>query len=107
MIREVINSQGARVDFENFVLCVGKGWHSILYKLYDDLVKLGWDLQLSQVKEKFGTLRFYIGYGSDEMFSVIDKTEHKTSTTCEECGRPGRINNDNKYWIRTLCDECR
>lgn len=58
-----------------------------------------------QVKEKFGTLRFYIAGGNDKMDSLISFAENLSGCTCEECGRPGT--QDNGGWIKTLCEECR
>jgi hypothetical protein len=40
---------------------VRNGWIPILDRLAEDLIALGWDRTLDQVKQKFGGLRFYIG----------------------------------------------
>lgn len=58
----------------------------------------------SQIKEKFGTLRFYMSSGTEEMWKLIHEAEEKSAHTCEDCGAPGKERNDG--WIRTLCDEC-
>jgi len=58
----------------------------------------------SQVKEKFGTLRFYMTSGTEEMYNLIHEAEEKSGTICEDCGKPGKIRHGG--WIRTLCDEC-
>jgi hypothetical protein len=58
---------------------------------------------ISQVKEKFGTLRFYIYGGTQEMENYIDFAEAMTSRVCEECGAPGEPRNDG--WVRVLCDK--
>ena len=42
------------------VLEVSESWHERLFDLDDDLTKLIPDYKLYQVKEKWGTLRFYI-----------------------------------------------
>jgi hypothetical protein len=60
---------------EDVCSCVGPGWHDIIRRLVMDLEALGWDGSVMQVKEKFGTLRFYIGYGSDAVFDRIDEAE--------------------------------
>jgi len=58
----------------------------------------------SQVKEKFGTLRFYLTKGTDRMYDLIHEAERLSSRTCEECGKPGLY--DNKTgWYYTLCEE--
>lgn len=56
----------------------------------------------TQVKEKFGTLRFYVN-GSDEYVDgAISMAEHMSAKTCEICGQSGKIRNGG--WVRTLCD---
>lgn len=56
----------------------------------------------SQVKEKFGGLRFYIDRGTDEHFNYIYFAELMSYKVCEECGAPGKTYRDG--WHRTLCD---
>jgi hypothetical protein len=84
--------------------CVGPGWGPLLDKLVDDLLALGWDGYVAQVKEKFGGLRFYIGCATDEVFSRIDQAEEESFRICEECGSPGKPRDGG--WIKTLCDSC-
>lgn len=45
----------------------------------------------SQVKEKFGTLRFYMTSQTPEMDKIIEKACRKSAKTCEECGKPGKV----------------
>jgi len=58
----------------------------------------------SQVKEKFGTLRFYMDGATDEMYDAINEAERLSATTCESCGLPGKVIGGG--WIRVLCDKC-
>jgi len=58
----------------------------------------------AQVKEKFGSLRFYMTIGTDEIYELIDKAEALSCKTCEECGESGEARSGG--WIRTLCDTC-
>jgi hypothetical protein len=57
----------------------------------------------TQVKEKFGALRFYYSGGDDFVDGVITFAENMSAVTCEMCGKPGKM----RYggWIQTLCDE--
>lgn len=57
----------------------------------------------SQVKEKFGTLRFYYEGGDDYISAIINFAESESCHTCEVCGRRGKTRHGG--WIRTLCDE--
>ena len=71
---------------------VGEGWLPLLEKLINELIALGWDRRLAQVKEKLGGLRFYIGGGTPPMFEAIRRAEARSLRTCELCGAPGRLN---------------
>jgi len=80
-----------------------EGWYPLIQELIEDLIKLGWDKQVTQVKEKFGGLRFYISGGSTEIYDRITEAETKSYTICEECGAPGELRKD-LGWYFTLCD---
>ena len=59
-----------------------------------------------QIKEKFGSLRFYTGgliKGGNE---IISKYEYKSLETCEVCGDVGDLCIRGN-WYRTLCDKHR
>lgn len=58
----------------------------------------------AQVKEKFGTLRFYMTHSSDEMEAIIDEAERKSAITCEACGKPGKVVGGG--WLYCRCREC-
>jgi hypothetical protein len=78
---------------------VGPGWAK--------LVEQAWNLTHAEgtyatdVKEKWGGLRFYIAYGSEELHDAIWAIEHESYKICEVCGRPGKPRSTG--WIRTLC----
>jgi hypothetical protein len=65
---------------------------------------MGWNREVIQVKEKFGTLRFYINEGTDDIHRRIAKAEIESATICEATGKPGKLRTD-IGWHRTLCDE--
>jgi len=86
--------------------CVGPGWRDILERLVKDLPALGWTGEVSQVKEKFGGLRFYCeGDGEHKIYDRIFQAEDESFKTCEYCGAPGKTRGD-RSWIKTLCDKC-
>jgi hypothetical protein len=60
-------------------------------------------IQAVQVKEKFGTLRFYTNYSDDYIDGLIAMAENMTDVTCEECGKPGKVRDGG--WIYVACDE--
>lgn len=55
-----------------------------------------------QVKEKFGTLRFYYDGGDQYVRGAVSMAEGLTERVCETCGNPGKICGGN--WIRVTCD---
>lgn len=102
-----------RIFPQPFYFECGDGWFDLLYKtcteIENECIKLGvksdkW-ITASQVKEKYGTLRFYVNNYIDSIFSIIEAAEVKSSTTCEECGMPGSTK-DNSGWIHTRCSVC-
>lgn len=81
-----------------------RGWYPLIKELIEDLIAMGWDKQICQVKEKFGGLRFYINSGSDEIHARISKAENDSYEICERTGKPGKLRTDIGWWT-TLCDE--
>jgi len=57
----------------------------------------------AQVKEKFGTLRFYINAGDDVAYALVSLAESMSARTCETCGSPGKSRG--RGWIYVACDE--
>ena len=55
-----------------------------------------------QVKEKFGTLRFYYDGGDDMIDGMVRMAESMSAVTCETCGAPGTTGG--RGWISTLCE---
>ena len=58
---------------------------------------------LDQVKEKFGTLRFYYSGGDDYISGLVSMAESMSGVTCETCGKPGTQTSGG--WIKTVCVE--
>jgi hypothetical protein len=83
----------------------GTLWNKPLFWL---LVRLHVDIpyppMASQVKEKYGTLRFYMNYATDAMYDAISEAEDLSAATCEECGKPGKV--VGKGWLMCRCQEC-
>ena len=59
---------------------------------------------LDQVKEKFGTLRFYYSGGDDYISGMVSLAESLTGVTCEECGNVGERRGGG--WVHTYCTPC-
>ncbi len=57
-----------------------------------------------QVKEKYGTLRFYLNVDTQEIRDLIEEAEALSLRTCDCCGAPGRMRN--MHWFAVRCDKC-
>jgi hypothetical protein len=90
----------------------GDGWFNILWRLCANLEPLATELEketgkrfeVLQVKEKFGTLRFYVNHHSDPMDERIAEAQEESSHTCEVCGQPG-TRRETGGWVQTVCAE--
>ena len=85
---------------------VGDGWFNILFELIkgiseNDKKKGDWITKLTQCKEKFGGLRFYVTGTSDKNWKLIHKAEEKSYSVCEETGSEVEVGTWNDGWIRT------
>lgn len=89
----------------------GDGWEPLIRKLSQEVEAIIVALpekerkkfRVKQVKEKFGTLRFYMGVAHDGIRAAIDRAEQESAQTCETCGKPGKVRSGG--WISVLCDE--
>lgn len=57
----------------------------------------------TQVKEKYGTLRFYVSGATDEQYAYIQFAEGMSAHVCEVCGNRGKRSGG--YWVSTRCKE--
>jgi len=93
------------------LMCFGfehdDGWFELIYKLSEDLMTISSNLGIKppvavQVKEKFGTLRFYVDGYDESIGKRIDQAEAESAQICEVCGNQGKQRSQG--WVRTLCD---
>jgi hypothetical protein len=94
---------GNKITDSNFFE-VSPGWNLLIKNLIQDLIELGWNKEVCQVKEKFGGLRFYINAATSEAHKRISQSEIESMNICEVTGKPGKLRTD-IGWYRTLCDE--
>ena len=88
----------------------GDGWYNLIDRLCSNLQ---WNTDkngqpqvvASQVKEKFGTLRFYVESATSEQFSVIGFAESLSSDICEDCGTTENMGRT-QGWLRNICYDC-
>lgn len=85
---------------------VGRGWYGIVKELIEDLIKIGWDRELLQIKEKLGTLRFYLNDRRPEYLVRIEAAGERSAKVCELCGQSGTVRVAQSGWYFTRCDSC-
>lgn len=61
--------------------------------------------KITEIKEKFGGLRFYIAGGTEKMYDIIDKYEDFSYTVCIDCGKPATW--QSMGYILYFCDDCK
>jgi len=91
---------------------VGPGWWPILETLCGQIQHhIDWknkktmivpQVNVAQIKEKFGGLRFYYDGGDEYISGLVSMAESWAACSCETCGTPGERREGG--WIRTLCD---
>lgn len=112
---------------------VPEGWVGLVTSLLNSMGKWQWYdatrnayvtnldfVQVHQIKEKFGELRFYFGLhdkpcnskGEDITSStldycrgMVDFAESLSRTICQECGAKGKTHSIIGGWYVTLCDQ--
>jgi len=75
--------------------------YSLSRAITDHAQRAGLDISAVQVKEKFGTLRFYVYDGDDVIRNLIGEAERESERTCEICGAPGVL--IRAAWCATRC----
>lgn len=99
----------------NFSILVG--WMPLVHHLSHDLAK--YPIQVVQVKEKFGGLRFYIDLAEDidhwgvigptafeDVHNLISEAEARSYKVCELCGAESGYGQIRGNWIKTSCAGC-
>jgi hypothetical protein len=97
------------------VISCGPGWYPLIATLHKELCELDVHHEVHQVKEKYGTLRYYAESQSEDAAigkqfdALIAEAETRSSITCEWCGNLGQLaesGTDDNRWYKTLCSQC-
>ena len=123
--------------YQQFGCEIDDGWFSLLNSLCEEIMQVYHNhacqpnIVVDQVKEKYGTLRFYYHFRSrqdnahtphtladlnfklstnnismhKEIANIIRKRENESLTVCEKCGARGVLRTE-QLWIYVLCDDC-
>ena len=84
---------------------IGKGWYDIICDLDDAISKIYPMYIVDQVKEKFGTLRFYLNAADDIIHGMIWMATEVSGRTCEDCGSMNDVI-QTEGWVTTICKSC-
>lgn len=118
-------------EWERWGMSCPDGWVDLVVTLDQKLAEIDPDYKLHQVKEKFGTLRFYcehehtdkcgeipppentikehsmgytvtIGEVACAFWAAVRAAEAQSAHFCDKCGQPGEMK-VTQGWARTLC----
>lgn len=94
----------------------GDGWYDIINNLCSAIQShIDWkqkyvetypQLEAVQVKEKFGSLRFYTNHSDSYIDGLIDMAELMSEITCINCGSTDNVTMTNKGWMVPFCQKC-
>ena len=97
--------------FEEYGIECEHGWDELLKPLFDYIEKFnkenpGNEIIISQVKEKFGGLRFYVDNSTPELDKMIEEACADSFNVCETCGSRENVGITGGSWYSTVCESC-
>lgn len=98
--------------YELFGVECGKGWYDLLKPIFKYVENYNKDkpqeehIEFLQIKEKFGGLRVYTDFLTEELSRLIDTAEEESFSVCENCGSKNNVGSRLSGWISTMCLEC-
>jgi hypothetical protein len=118
---EILKQECPRLFKNEIVFECALGWYKILhdlstkieiileknaekYKICEGKENEYCEMYAIQIKEKYGTLRFYMSCETDEISDLISETEALSSQTCESCGAMAKMRGTR--WFEVKCDNC-
>ena len=95
----------------NELWALEKGWakafgYELICELKDALVETNYldKYRITQIKEKYGGLRWYDFGAPEKAFDIIRKYENLSYKTCFICGKPAT--HETYGWINYVCEKC-
>ena len=97
--------------YEMFGIECDKGWESIYRPIMDWIEKYNEEnpgdvITITQIKEKFGGLKFYVDKYTEELSEMIHNAEAESYCVCETCGTRENVGITVGGWYRTICPDC-
>jgi hypothetical protein len=109
---KIIKDKETNTPFYLFGIECGLGWIDLIKPVIDyiDIYNKHAEteddkIEVTQIKEKYGTLRIYVSHGTKKLFELIDTAEEESALTCERCGSKKNIGRTVGY-IETICHNC-
>lgn len=90
--------------YELFGIECREGWKHLYQPIIDYANEH--NIEISQVKEKFGLLTIYLEEYDDTVRQMIREAEKKSYNTCEICGKHIDKPISENYWIYAECEDC-
>jgi len=94
-IPEIFEDIKGRIDplYAKTIACE-EGWHKLVAECHLEILKIDPNYKIYQIKEKFGSLRYYFDTKLGDMveyeiFQVASKYELLSQEVCEKTGKPG------------------
>jgi len=94
---------------------ISAGWYTIISQLTHAIShyceKENITVDVLQIKEKFGSLRYYVSINSDNhkdftaINTLIMYAEWLSESACIDCGNSAKIENHNGWYV-PVCDNC-
>jgi hypothetical protein len=88
--------------YEQAAIEVPEGWAEHVYNMSLELAQID-ELRIDQIKEKYAELCVYTNWYTMQVNTIINHYEDLCSTTCQACGKPGRLTG--KGWVYIACPE--
>ena len=87
---------------------VTTGWGPLIVNALSDIESLMLELPrrpvITDIKQKYGSLRIYYHPADERIDEIIDRAEAEAEETCIECGRKERV--QGRWYPRALCPMC-
>lgn len=76
-------------------------------EIKESLIKANYlnEYRIMQIKQKYGTLRWYDNGHTAEISDIIHKYEHLSMCYCIHCGKPVRYRTEG--WVEYFCEDCK
>ena len=101
------------IPFDLFGIECNKGWYGLIIPIVEYINDFNSKMEspdkyikITQIKEKYGSLRFYTSFGTKELYEMIDKAEDDSYNICETCGSSEHVGHTLRGWEITCCKNC-